>query len=366
SPAPALLQSAGGEDEDTSSAVAEDDCSGCAIIADVAGIVWYDEVFVTTVATAVVSVNNGNATAGGAGAARITRTSIIENARSTVNNAQFTFNPGAGVSAFGTFPIQAINVGYNSITTIAGATLTSPTAYNVFSAYTLTSSISSDGSCQLVTTSVDLPSAFTQTLPTGSGRVTLDLAGAQSFINELGFSSCRNDGQRQVGSVLAQVSEVTVRSTTSFSGIALAAQSTPLAPTTNPTTRAPLRTTTIEDVLTTLTATLSGSETITPDESSPTITSAPSFGMANAPAIVIGNRTITPEGNPFGLPIMSMGNVTLVDVDLPGANANATGVIIPGDNETIPFVGDAPGLRSGTALLGSLLFLSVMAVGWFL
>ncbi|KAL8968323.1 MAG: hypothetical protein Q9183_002515 [Haloplaca sp. 2 TL-2023] len=122
SPAPALLQSAGGEDDDSGSSIdAEDGCSGCAIIADVAGIVWYDEIFINTVATAAVSVNNGNGTAR---APPVTRTSIIENARmSTVNSAQFTFNPDAGASAFGTFPIQAINVGYNSITTIAGATL---------------------------------------------------------------------------------------------------------------------------------------------------------------------------------------------------------------------------------------------------
>lgn len=96
---------------ESSTTAAQNGCGGCTIVADVAGIVWYSEIFINTAATAVVSINNGNGTSG----ARVTRTSVVR------NEGQFTFNPQAGSAAFGTVP--AVNIGYSSITTIAGATL---------------------------------------------------------------------------------------------------------------------------------------------------------------------------------------------------------------------------------------------------
>ncbi|KAK3173045.1 hypothetical protein OEA41_006373 [Lepraria neglecta] len=54
-------------------------CGGCYIVADVAGLVWYSEIFIHTAATAVVSVGVGNGTSA-------TRTSI------TQNEGELTYN----------------------------------------------------------------------------------------------------------------------------------------------------------------------------------------------------------------------------------------------------------------------------------
>ena len=50
-------------------------------LVQVAGLVWYSEIFINTAATAVVSVGIGNGT-------RATRTSVLQ------NEGAFTFNPG--------------------------------------------------------------------------------------------------------------------------------------------------------------------------------------------------------------------------------------------------------------------------------
>ena len=60
-------------------ASAGSDCNGCYLIADVAGLVWYSEVFVN-MATAMLSV-------GGNGSAATTRTSIVQ------DEGAFTFSP---------------------------------------------------------------------------------------------------------------------------------------------------------------------------------------------------------------------------------------------------------------------------------
>ncbi|KAL8735254.1 MAG: hypothetical protein Q9181_002886 [Wetmoreana brouardii] len=321
-------------------------CGGCVIIADVAGIVWYSEVFINTAATAVVGVNTGNGS-------RVTRTSIIQ------NEGQFTFNPAAGTAAYGTPPSAVTSVGFDSVTTIAGATLTSPTAYNIFTAYTLSSQSISGGICQTTTYTSKLDAAYTETLATAGGQVTLDLEGERGFISFLGFTSCSSGGENAQGTVLAQVQNLTVSTTMFYSSIALA-MSVTLAPTTNPssTSRLPLKTTTLTDVLTTLTATLSGSSTITP---APT-----SLSSASAPNIVIGNTTITPSGNPLGLSFIT-GNSTASPAPT-GTGAGGTGVVTGGGggNNTIPYTGDAPSWKNGVSLWGSTLLVSVMAVGWIL
>jgi len=83
-------------------------CGGCYIVADVAGIVWYSEVFINTGATAVVNVGVGNGT-------RATSTSLIR------NEAQFTFNPSMA-TAMGS-PLALTSVHYDSTVTVAGAVL---------------------------------------------------------------------------------------------------------------------------------------------------------------------------------------------------------------------------------------------------
>jgi hypothetical protein len=83
-------------------------CGGCYIVADVAGIVWYSEIFINTGATAVVNVGVGNGT-------RATSTSLIR------NEAQFTFNPSMA-TAMGS-PLALTSVHYDSTVTVAGAVL---------------------------------------------------------------------------------------------------------------------------------------------------------------------------------------------------------------------------------------------------
>ncbi|KAL8716607.1 MAG: hypothetical protein Q9225_006077 [Loekoesia sp. 1 TL-2023] len=324
-----------------SSSTAATSCGGCIIVADVAGIVWYSGVFINTAATAVVSVGVGNGT-------RATRTSIVQ------NEAEFTFNPQAGSAPYGTTPLAATNVGYDSTTVINGVTLTSPTAYNVFSAYTLTSQQPVNGVCSTTSFESTLPTAYSETLTSADGKVTLDLAGEQAFIQHLGFSRCQGGGANPANTILAQVSNLTSTTTMFYNSVALAAMSTTLAPTTNPTSRLPLRTTTLSEVLTTLTATLSGSSTIT---------SAPALASAFAPQIVIGSSTVTPGGNPVGLPIST---AFLVPT---GTGASGTGVNAGGGgggNATVPFVGDAPVWRTGTLIWGSALLIFLMAIGWIL
>ncbi|KAI4201730.1 MAG: hypothetical protein LQ350_003084 [Teloschistes chrysophthalmus] len=348
--APALLATVG--DGQGAAATAVADCNGCQIIVDVAGVVWYSEVFLNTAATVVNSVNNGNGS-------RVTRTSTI------INSGQFTFNPAAGTAAFGATPLAVTNVAYGSVTTIGGVPLTSPTAYNVFTAYTLSSQFVANGVCSSTTYVSTLPQAFTETLPQGGGQVTLDAAGEQQFITGvLGFSTCSNGGANIAASVLAPVSNITATTTMFGSGVALAAMTTmTLAPTTNPTSSLPLRTTTLVDVLTTLTATLRGSSTITP--------SASFTGSANAPNIVIGNLTITPNGNPIGLPFIPANATAITVSTAPGASG--TGIVVTGNftgnttgNTTVPFVGDAYSWRSGTSLWGSCLLVFLLAIGWIL
>ncbi|KAL8829376.1 MAG: hypothetical protein Q9170_006193 [Blastenia crenularia] len=319
-------------------------CGGCYIVADVAGVVWYSGVFANNAATAVVAIGLGNGT-------RTTRTSIVE------NTAVFTFNPGLGGSAaFGPTPLAVTSIGYDSTTVIGGATLTSPTAYNIFSAYTLTSQQDVNGVCSTTSYTSTLPVAFTETLSSANGQVTLDLAGEQAFIQNIGFTQCAGGGENVGGTVLAQVANLTSTTTSYFSSVALGTMSTTLAPTTNPTSKLPLRTTTLSEVLTTLTATLSGSLTIT---------SAPTSISVTAPAIVIGNTTITPSGNPLGL-TLAPDNSTAFPAPS-GTGASGTGVVVGGGgNYTVPFISNAPGWERSISIWGSALLVFLMAVGLIL
>ncbi|KAL8856185.1 MAG: hypothetical protein Q9178_007223 [Gyalolechia marmorata] len=336
---PALLQSFA-EPAEEPATTAGQTCGGCVIVADVAGIVWYSEVFINTAATAFVGVGVGN------NGSRVTRTSIVQ------NNAEFTFNPqAAGTAAFGTAPLAVTNVGYVTSTEIAGATLVSPTAYNVFTAYTYTNQQQlANGQCTTTSTVVTLSSAYTETLATASGRVYLDLEGQRGFIDFLEFSTCTGGGENYVNTALVQVSGLTVSTTSTYSGVALAAMSTTFAP--SPTSSAPRRTTTLTNVLTTLTATLVGSSTITP---------AP-LASAEVPEIVIGDTTITPDSNPLGLPFFTDSSGTATGT---GTGAVGTGVGM-GGNGTVPFTGDAASWRSGASRWSSALLMFLLVVGWVL
>ncbi|KAL8663422.1 MAG: hypothetical protein Q9168_008096 [Polycauliona sp. 1 TL-2023] len=327
----ALLQSLAGPAAATATAAGGQGCGGCAIIADVAGIVWYEEVFVSTAATAFVGVGVGN------NGSRVTRTSVVQ------NNLDFTFNPQAS-APFGSAVVT--NAVFATETEIGGATLVSPTPINLYTAYTFVTSQLINGECTASTNLVSLTSAYTQPLATASGRVYLDQEGQQGFIDSLGFSTCAGGGSNFVNTVLAPVSALTVSTTMTYSGVALAAMSTTFAP--SPTSKPARRTTTLTDVLTTLTATLEGSSTIT-------AAPAPS---AEVPEIVIGNTTITPNSNPLGLPFFTA-----------TATAVATGTGVgTGGNSTVPFIpgSQAPRWGSGASVWGSALLILITAVGWIL
>ncbi|KAI4141505.1 MAG: hypothetical protein L6R39_005302 [Caloplaca ligustica] len=277
------------------------------------------------------------------------------------NEASFTFNPQAGTAAYGTAPLATTSVGYDSVTVINGATLTSPTAYNVFSAFTLTSQQLVGGVCSTTSYTRTLANAFSETLSSANGQVTLDLAGEQQFISYIGFTRCQGGGENVGGTVIAQVSNLTSTTTMFYSGVALAAMSTTLAPTTNPTSTLPLRTTTLSEVFTTITATLSGSVTITPVPVS-----------AQAPNIVIGNTTITPVPNPIGLPLTIPNNSTAYPMPTAtgagGGIGTGGGTGFNGGNATMfmPYIGDAPVWRSAALLWGSALITFLMAIAWVL
>lgn len=194
-----------------SAAASASACGGCYIVADVAGIVFYSEVFQQTVATAVVSVGVANGS-------RSTSTSVVQ------AYPQITINPAA---PDGGPAIEAVS--YASEVSLNGAVLTSPTPYNVFTAYSVTSAVLSGGICSTVSgPRVTLSSAYSQALSSASGHVVLDQGGEQSFINQLGFSSCSGGGINLVPSALVPVSPTTATSTqTFFSGSPIGA----LAPT---------------------------------------------------------------------------------------------------------------------------------------
>ncbi|KAL6717386.1 hypothetical protein ACLMJK_005301 [Lecanora helva] len=264
-------------------------CGGCYIVADVAGLVWYSQVFINTAATALVSVGVGNGT-------RATRTSIMQ------NEGAFTFNPQ------NTAPAGALTqLNFAPTANVGGAQLTSPTAYNVFSAYSVTSEFESNGVC--VTTSgapTTLSSAFSEILPAASGRVVLDANGQQSFIDFLGFSSCSAGGVSVKPTALIQITNTTDTQTSTFSNVPLAAMaSLTIAPQSSPASAE------------------AGAIT-----SGPSTTIFPSVG---APHIVIGNMTIVPTANPIALPVY---NGTFVGTAT-NIGGGTSGIILPSGTGTV-------------------------------
>ncbi|MCJ1274719.1 hypothetical protein MMC21_002517 [Puttea exsequens] len=312
--APEFLQSGPAPDLAQQASANAPSCGGCYLVADVAGLVWYSQVFINTAATALVSVGVGNGTSA-------TRTSILQ------NEGDFTFNPSATEAAG-----ALTQLNFQPTVNVGGAILTSPTAYNVFTAYSITSAFPSNGVC--ITTSgapTTLSSAYTETLASANGRVTLDANGQQEFINFLGFSSCSGGGENVVPTALIQVTNTTATQTATFSNVPLAAAQASLS--------------------------------IAPQSisASATLNSSIAFPSANAPVIVVGNSTITPTANPINLPIFN-GSIIGTATNLGG---QPTGLIIlptgGSGPSVIPFVGAAPQVTRGDAWLVSL-WATAMAV----
>ncbi len=99
----------------------------------------------------------------------------------------------------------------------------SPTPYDVFQAYTLTSEFLSDGSCQTVTSAPSvLPTAFVQTAAQSDGFVFFNDEGEQRFLEFLRLSDCIPRGEVVSPTVVAQVQNITVDTTRFRTGGALA------------------------------------------------------------------------------------------------------------------------------------------------
>jgi hypothetical protein len=99
----------------------------------------------------------------------------------------------------------------------------SPTPYDVFQAYTLTSQFVSDGSCRTVTNAPSiLPSPFVQTAAQSDGAVIFNAEGEQRFLDFLSLNNCTPRGEVVAPTVVAQVQNITVETTRTRTGGALA------------------------------------------------------------------------------------------------------------------------------------------------
>lgn len=106
---------------------------------------------------------------------------------------------------------------------------TSPTAYNVISAYSVTSEYTSGDQCSTyLGTRISLSSAYSVALPTVSGRVILT-DDNQDFINFLHISTCSNGGQSVTQIPLVQVLNLTVLRTSTIASQPLSAAGLTLA-----------------------------------------------------------------------------------------------------------------------------------------
>lgn len=99
----------------------------------------------------------------------------------------------------------------------------SPTAYNVFKAYTIRSEYLSGGSCIRVTNPpFTLTSAYTETIAEASGAVYLNAEGQQSFLEFLDLTSCSAGGENVRPTVVVNVHNTTAETTRYQTGAALA------------------------------------------------------------------------------------------------------------------------------------------------
>lgn len=107
----------------------------------------------------------------------------------------------------------------------------SPTAYNVFRAYTIGSAYESEGSCVTVTNAPStLATAFSEQIPQASSAVYLNEDGQQRFLDYLQLTGCSAGGQKVTPIVVAQVQNSTLEITQYQTGGALASATRTLGP----------------------------------------------------------------------------------------------------------------------------------------
>jgi len=171
-------------------------CGGCYVIADVAQVLFGSEV-VTETATQVVSAGTGrNGTT--------VTTSFVQPL------APFSFDTSGLITGTSAAPAFAFPTG--TVVTVNGATLTSPTAYNVFTAYTAFVLNQQGGSCQTITQASTLATASSYIVGTASTEI---FDAENQFIAAVGLPSCTGLAAAITTTSNIVVSQTTVTSSTS-------------------------------------------------------------------------------------------------------------------------------------------------------
>jgi len=164
------------------------DCGGCYLKADVAGVVFGGVQTVTDIKSVSIaqSPNGTNIT---------TITSLYPgSATVTINQGEFSYNP----EETGTTAAPAINFAdYNDESTVlfSGAVLTSPTQYEVFTAFSVTSYTKVDGSCSPVPGPPQLLSEASKYVVSASADNAYLLGVQSSFIAAIGLSCSASGGK---------------------------------------------------------------------------------------------------------------------------------------------------------------------------
>jgi len=180
-------------------------CGGCYVVADVAGIAFGSETNTATATNQVVVVNGLNST--------YTTTSII------FEQGDFTFAPMTIHPTQTSVAAQAtpLNIGTSTFV-VNGVTLTSPTAYNVFTAYSITSYIATNGGCQIVANPASQVSpAFSVAIPEGVDYNSFALEAESSFIDFLGVPTCSAAGENLTPTAIIPQTVATITATTTSS-----------------------------------------------------------------------------------------------------------------------------------------------------
>jgi hypothetical protein len=254
-------------------------CGDCFVVANVAQIVWYSVVFANVV-TRSVDVFIGNNT-------QSTRTATVVRQGRFLIDANNDDEDGSGLAL--------TQVEFDSTKVVNGATLLSPTPYDVFQGYTLTSEVFTDGSCQTVIDAPSsLPEPFYQTAAQSDGAVFFNAEGEQRFLDFLQLSNCRPGGEVVSPTVVAQVQNITVDTTVTRPGGALAPPTRTLGPTIPLTITSNFGVTTLTEII----------EIVTLRPTPALTRTTRLFPSAPVPVIIIGtSTTITPTPNPLPLPI---------------------------------------------------------------
>lgn len=177
-------------------------CGGCYVVADVAGVVFGNRVINQTVGVEIVSIATGR------NGSQSTFTSFVQNI------TPFTFGP---TGLLGTAsPVVPLTLAFEStVITYSGLTLTSPTAYNVFTAFSVTSTILTNGACVVVSGLPQTISPLSVPVPTGTAPANFAFSALQSFISQVGLPTCSPGGQNpEPPQTVIPIANITVTTTT--------------------------------------------------------------------------------------------------------------------------------------------------------